>query len=68
MKEINVLLDLAPEDVPKASQFLLKINLSELSKFHLETQKYWTLAVDAALKAKALNLPEEQGPKESGES
>jgi hypothetical protein len=54
MKEINILLDLAPKDVPKANQFLLKINFFELSKFHLETQKYWTLAVDAALKAKAL--------------
>jgi hypothetical protein len=54
MKEIDVLLDLAPEDVPKASQFLLELNFSELSKFHLETQKYWTLVVDAALKAKAL--------------
>lgn len=26
----------------------------ELSKHHLETQRYWTLAVDAALKASAL--------------
>jgi hypothetical protein len=54
MKEIDSLLDLAPEDVPKARRFLLEINLSELSKFYLETQKYWTLAVIAALKAKAL--------------
>jgi hypothetical protein len=54
MKEINVLLDLAPGDIPKASRFLLKINFSELSNLYLETQKYWTLAVDAALKAKAL--------------
>jgi hypothetical protein len=46
-------LDLAPEDAPKASQILLEINFSELSTSHLETQKYWTLAVDAALKAKA---------------
>jgi hypothetical protein len=54
MQQINVLLDLAPEEVPKDSRFLLKINFSELSSYHLETQKYWTLAVDAALKAKAL--------------
>jgi hypothetical protein len=54
MQQLNVLLDLAPEDVPKASRFLLKINFSELSTLHLETQKYWMLAVDAALKAKAL--------------
>jgi hypothetical protein len=54
MKEINILLDLAPEDVLEASKFLLKIKFSELSKFHLETQKYWMLVVDAPLKAKAL--------------
>ena len=54
MRQLNVLLDLAPEDVPKASRFLLKINFSELSTSNLETQKYWMLAVDGALKAKAL--------------
>jgi hypothetical protein len=54
MQQLNVLLDLAPEDVPKASRFLLEINFSELSTSNLETQKYWTLAVDVALKAKAL--------------
>jgi hypothetical protein len=56
MQQLNVLSDLAPEDVPKASQFLLKINFSELSTLHLETQKYWMLAVDTALKAKALEF------------
>jgi hypothetical protein len=54
MQQLNVLSDLATEDVPKASQFLLKINFSELSTSNLETQKYWMLAVDVALKAKAL--------------
>ena len=54
MQQINVLSDLAPEEVPEDSQFLLEINFSELSSYHLETQKYWTLAVDTALKAKAL--------------
>ncbi len=56
MQQINVLLDLAPEEVPEASQFFLEINFSKLSKSHLETQKYWTLAGNAALKAKALEL------------
>jgi hypothetical protein len=56
LQQINVLLDLALEEVPKASQFLLEINFSKLSKSHLKTQKYWMLAVDAALKAKALEL------------
>jgi hypothetical protein len=54
LQQINVLLDLALEEVPEASRFLLEINFSELSKSQLETQKYWTLAVDTTLKAKAL--------------
>ncbi len=54
MQQLNVLLDLAPDDVPEASRFLLEINLSEPSTSHLETQKFWMLAMDAALKAKAL--------------
>jgi hypothetical protein len=54
MQQINVLLDLALDEVPEDSRFLLEINFSELLSYHLETQKYWTLAVDAALKAKAL--------------
>ncbi len=51
MKEMEALSDLAPEDIPEASRFLLKINFTELSKCHIETQKYWTLAVNAALVA-----------------
>jgi len=31
--------------------FLLEINFTELSRYHTETQKYWTLAVYAALVA-----------------
>ncbi len=54
MQQINILSDLAPEEVPEASRFLLEINFSKVSESQLETQKYWTLAVDAALKAKAL--------------
>ncbi len=54
MRQLNVLSGLASEDDPKASRLLLKINFSELSTSNLETQKYWTLAVDAAPKAKAL--------------
>jgi hypothetical protein len=53
---INEFAEVAPEDVPKDSQFLLEINFSELTKAHLETQTYWTLTVDAAITAKALEL------------
>ena len=53
---INELLDIAPEEIPDDCRFLLKINLYELTKSHLENQTYWTLAMDAAIKAKALEL------------
>jgi hypothetical protein len=39
LKQINVLLDLALEEVPEASRFLWEINLSKLSKSQLKTQK-----------------------------
>jgi hypothetical protein len=45
------LADLAPENVPEASRFLLKINITELLKSRIKTQKYWTIAVNAALAA-----------------
>ncbi len=51
MKEMELLADLALEEVPEASRFLLEIDFTELSKYHIETQKYWTLAVNAALVA-----------------
>ncbi len=51
MKEMEPLADLAPEDIPEASRFLLEINFTELSKYHPDTQKYWILAVNAALAA-----------------
>jgi hypothetical protein len=54
LQHINVLSDLTLEEVPEGSRFLLEIYFSELSKSHLKTQKYWTLAVDAALKVKSL--------------
>jgi hypothetical protein len=51
---INEFVEVAPEDVPEDSRFLLEINFPELTKAHLETQTYWTLVVDAAIMAKAL--------------
>jgi hypothetical protein len=56
MREIKSFSSLAPKDVPEASHFLLKINFSEISKFHIETQKHWTLAVTAARTEQELNL------------
>ncbi len=54
LQHINSLSEVSPDKLPESSRFLLEINFLELSKQHLETQRYWTLAVDAALKANAL--------------
>jgi hypothetical protein len=56
MQKIETLSNLAPEDVPKASRFLLEINFTDLSRFHIETQKYRTLAVNTAHTAQELDL------------
>ena len=54
LRLIHDLSEVAPEDVPEESRFLLEINFSELAHSHIETQTYWTLAMDAAIKATAL--------------
>jgi hypothetical protein len=56
MQEIETLSNLAPEEVAKESHFLLKINFTDLSRFHIEAQKYWILAVNAARMAWDLAL------------
>jgi hypothetical protein len=52
MIELESLAGVAPEVVPAESKFLLGINFSNLSKSHIELQKYWILAVNAALSAR----------------
>ena len=54
LQHIHSLLEVSPKELPKSSCFLLEINFLELSKPHLETQRYWMLAVDVALKANTL--------------
>jgi hypothetical protein len=54
--ELESLAGLAPEDVPANSQFLLEINFSDLIKSNLELQKYWILAINAALTAQQRQL------------
>jgi hypothetical protein len=49
--ELKSLAGTAPDDVPAESNFLLEINFSNLTKSHIESQKYWILAVNAALTA-----------------
>jgi hypothetical protein len=38
------------------SQWILKINFTDLSGFHIKAQKYWILAVNAARMARDLEL------------
>ncbi len=52
LQTIADLSDLSPEEVPDNSRFLLEFNFTELTKAHLETQQYWTLAMNAALTAR----------------
>ncbi len=47
--ELELLAGLAPEDVPAESRFLLEINFNDLNKSNVESQKYWILAINAAL-------------------
>jgi hypothetical protein len=54
LQHIHSLLEVSPEELPESSHFLLEIIFLELSKHHLKTQRYWTLVVNAALKANAL--------------
>jgi hypothetical protein len=53
LREILVLSDLSPNNVPESCRFLLEINFTDLAST-LETQRYWTLAVNAALMAQQL--------------
>ena len=49
--KLELLAGIAPEDVPAESQFLLEINFNYLNKSNVELQKYWILAINAALTA-----------------
>ena len=41
MQEIETLSNLAPKIVAEESRFLLGINFTDLSGFHIKAQKYW---------------------------
>ncbi len=47
-------MELSPNKVPEGSRFLLEVNFTELTSAHLETQRYWTMAVNGALTASQL--------------
>jgi hypothetical protein len=51
LQEITELSDLSPEEVPENCRFLLEISFTELASSQLEKQRYWTLAMKAALTA-----------------
>jgi hypothetical protein len=48
---IKALSDLAPEEVPEESKFLLEINFGDLNKSHIDTQQYWVIVIQAAITA-----------------
>jgi hypothetical protein len=52
LQTVTELSDLSPVEGPDNSRFLLEFNFTELTKAHLEMQRYWTLAVNAALTAR----------------
>ena len=54
--ELELLAGLAPEDVPAESRFLLEINFNDLNKSNVDSQKYWILAINAALTAQRRQL------------
>ena len=51
LKEVDHLLDTAPEDIPAGSQYLLELDHSALFNSSLERQLYWVLAMKAARRA-----------------
>ncbi len=54
LQEITELSDLSPDEVPESCRSLLEVNFTDLTSSHLETQRYWTLAMNAALTARQL--------------
>jgi hypothetical protein len=48
LKEVDWLLDTAPEDILAGSQYLLELDYSALFNASLERQLYWVLAMKAA--------------------
>ncbi len=55
LKEVDRLLDTAPEDIPAGSQYLLELDYSALYNASLERQSYWVLAMKAACRAGKLD-------------
>jgi hypothetical protein len=51
LREVDWLLDTAPEDIPAGSQYLLELDYSALYNASLERQLYWVLAMKAACRA-----------------
>jgi hypothetical protein len=54
LQEITELSDFSPNKVPESCQFFLEVNFTDLTSSHLVTQRYWTLAMNAALTARQL--------------
>ena len=48
---IEELAETSPEDIPKKSKFLLKMNFGSLTKSQIENQQYWIIALQVAVSA-----------------
>ena len=68
LQHINSLSDLVPEDLPESSRFLLEINFSGLSTYHLETQKIGHWRWMLLSRPTHLNTHEDNKPNRSGRS
>jgi hypothetical protein len=54
VQEITELSEHSPDKVPENCRFLLEVKFTKLTSSHLKTQRYWTLAMNAALAARKL--------------
>jgi hypothetical protein len=54
VQENTELLELSHDELPEKCRFLLEVNFTKLTSSHLETQRYWTLAMNASLAARQL--------------
>ena len=60
LQEIDRYMQLAPEDVPEESQFLLEIDFDDLRTASNEKKSYWVHAIRAALVAGRRKAPNKQ--------
>ena len=63
LRELDRLIDTPPNEVPKGSRYLLKLNYSDLYNASFERQSYWVLAMKAARRAGRRAQAHNQAPR-----